>query len=170
MRLATFLPALTAVLAAGAVASALLATSLTANALVGLPRAALGASQMTRVAVDSEPDARGIENRHPSEYYRLAARLFWAGRKNEAVFWLYAGQLRYRAYLAAQPALAPDGAPALFSSLSETVGRPIDEYAFGDIPALCETLDRVIAWDAAHVDPFAPRDAARAAIVEDCAR
>ena len=50
--------------------------------------------------------------------------------------------------------LRPDADPALFASLSEVVGRPINEYAFGDIPALAATIDRVLAWHAANDDPF----------------
>ncbi len=47
-----------------------------------------------------------------------------------------AGQLRFRAYLAANPSVDPSGAPALFSAIMETLGPPINGYAFGDIPAL----------------------------------
>src|SRR4030095_3345483 len=75
----------------------------------------------------------GIEQNHPAAFYILASKLFGDGKKDEAVFWFYAGQLRYRFYLKANPGLNPSGDPALFASLSETVGRPVNEYAFGDI-------------------------------------
>jgi hypothetical protein len=90
---------------------------------------------------------KGIEGRHPAAYYVLAGKLFEAGSRDEAVFWFYAGQLRYRFHLAANPKLPPDGDPALFASLSEVVGRPINEYAFGDIDALIATVDKVLDWD-----------------------
>ena len=90
---------------------------------------------------------KGIENQHPSTYYILAQKLFETGKKDDAVFWFYAGQLRYRFYLMANPKLEPSGDPALFASLSEVVGRPINEYAFGDLKALPATLDKVLAWD-----------------------
>jgi hypothetical protein len=89
----------------------------------------------------------GIEARHPAAYYVLASKLFQAGSRDEAVFWFYAGQLRYRFHLAANPTLPPSGDPALFASLSEVVGGPINEYAFGDIDAATATMDKVLEWD-----------------------
>jgi hypothetical protein len=93
---------------------------------------------------------------HPAEYYRQAAALFKDGRQDEAVFVFYLGQLRYRAHLMARPDLKPDGDPALFSSLSEVVGRPLNEYAFGDLPALAGTIEAVLAYDQATPDTFTP--------------
>lgn len=90
---------------------------------------------------------KGIENQHPATYYILAQKLFESGKKDDAVFWFYAGQLRYRFYLLANPKLEPSGDPALFASLSEVVGRPINEYAFGDLKALDATIDKVLTWD-----------------------
>ena len=58
----------------------------------------------------------GIEGRHPAAYYILAAKLFAGGKKDDAVFWFYLGQLRYRFHLAANPELDPPGDPALFAS------------------------------------------------------
>ena len=52
--------------------------------------------------------------------------------------------------------LKPDGDPALFASLSEVVGRPLNEYAFGDIPALARTIEAVLAYGAADPDRFTP--------------
>jgi hypothetical protein len=102
-----------------------------------------------------------IEREHPSAYYRLAMQLFQDGKKDEAVFWFYTGQIRFRARLVTHPELPRDGEPALFGSLSEVIGRPINQYAFGDIPKLAETIDRALAWDAAHKDPFSRAGAAR---------
>jgi hypothetical protein len=107
------------------------------------------------------PDAlkAGIEQNHPAAYYILASKLFASGKKEEAVFWFYAGQLRYRFYLKATPDLPPSGDPALFASLSETVGRPLNEYAFGDIPRLAKTIDDVLQWDASHENGFTSKRA-----------
>jgi len=99
----------------------------------------------------------GIENKHPSTYYTLAKKLFTEGTKDEAVFWFYLGQLRYRFYLKASKNLDPSGDPALFASLSEVVGRPLNEYAFGDIPKLAETIDKVLEWDETHDNGFTPK-------------
>lgn len=97
----------------------------------------------------------GIETKHPAAFYALAKTLFEAGEKDEAVFWFYAGQIRYRAYLMSNPQLKPDGDPAVFASLSEVIGRPINVYAFGDIAGLAKTIDRALVWDAANPDGFA---------------
>ena len=77
------------------------------------------------------------------------------------MFWFYVGQLRYRSYLASNRNLKPDGDPALFGALSEVIGRPLNVYAFGDIPALAATIERVLAWDASHEDSFAQKGPAR---------
>ncbi len=109
-----------------------------------------------------------IAKEHPASYYMLAKRLFQEGQRDEAVFWFYTGQIRYRARLKTHPNLPKDGEPALFGSLSEVVGRPLNEYAFGDIPKLATIIDRALAWDAANADPFSPkgemRDSVRAGL------
>ena len=105
-------------------------------------------------AADAGSSRAGIENKHPAAYYELAAQLLGSGEKDEAVFWFYAGQLRYRVHLTCHPDLKPDGDPALVASLSETVGPPINEHAFGDPPNLAATLDKVLAWDEATTNGF----------------
>ena len=82
------------------------------------------------------------------------------------MFWFYAGQLRYRIRLSCHPDLRPDTEPALFASLHETVGRPINEYGFGDLPALIATLERVLAWDAETRNGFEPKAACASQIAE----
>lgn len=100
---------------------------------------------------------------HPAGLYVLAGKLFADGQKDEAVFWFYAGQLRYRVHLMCHKDLDPSGDPALFGALSETVGRPLNEYAFGDIEDLVATIDKVLAWDAATPNTFSDRSACAAA-------
>jgi len=105
---------------------------------------------------------KGIENQHPATYYILAQKLFESGKKDEAVFWFYVGQLRYRFHLLANPNLEPSGDPALFASFSEVIGRPINEYAFGDLKALDATLEKVLAWDEATGNGFTSTKAHKA--------
>ena len=93
----------------------------------------------------------------PSEYFLTSARLFKQGQRDEAVFWFYLGQLRLRAYVKAHPKLDPSGAPALLASFMATMGPPINQYAFGDVPALNRTIDKVLAWDDEHPDPSTPK-------------
>lgn len=104
-----------------------------------------------------------IERQHPAAYYVLAGKLFEGGEKDDAVFWFYAGQLRYRFHLAANPDLPPSGDAALFASLSEVVGRPINEYAFGDIAQLTATIDEVLAWDDRTANGYTSKTAHAAA-------
>lgn len=117
-----------------------------------------------RVALDEL--IRIVPDRHPSFYYVLAARLFEAGRRDEATFWFYAGQLRYRTRLACHPGLAPDTEPALFGSLQEAVGRQINEHAAGDPRAWTAAMARALAWDEATHNGFEPKAPCRAAIAE----
>jgi hypothetical protein len=107
---------------------------------------------------------RIVPDQHPSFYYVLASRLYAANRKDEAVFWFYAGQLRYRIRLACHPDLAPDTEPALFGSLQETVGRPVNEYAGADPAAWAAAVERARAWDAATRNGFEPKAACAGAI------
>jgi hypothetical protein len=103
--------------------------------------------------------AAGIEHEHALAALELSKHLWEAGRKDDAIFFFYLGQLRYRAYLSANPNGDPSGGRALFDALMATMGPPINQYAFGDIHALVATIDRVIAWDDGHADDYAPRKA-----------
>lgn len=100
----------------------------------------------------------GITDKHPATYMVLAARLFQQGDKQEAVTWFYVGQIRYRAWLKANPDLDPSGDPALFASLMESVGRPLNEYIGGDVDEWGATIDEAIQWHRAHPDGFLGKD------------
>jgi hypothetical protein len=63
----------------------------------------------------------------PAELYRLAALLFAAGQRDDAVRWFYVAQLRARYHLATASGLRPDGEPALYAAFNETLGSPINE-------------------------------------------
>jgi len=95
-----------------------------------------------------------IERRHPADYYRLADMLFAKNSKNEATFYFYLGQLRFRFHLAANPNLRKGEDGALFGSLSETLGSRINEWAFGDLRQLVITFDKVLDWDDFHENGF----------------
>lgn len=115
------------------------------------------ATVRAQAPVAAPAEVAALAGQHPAEYYRRAAALLQGDRKDDAVFVYYLGQLRYRVHLAARrTSLKPDGDPALFASLSEVVGRPINEYAFGDIPALARIIDAVLAYDLANPDTFTP--------------
>lgn len=105
-----------------------------------------------------------IARRHPADYYILAGRLFEAGQRDEAVFWLYAGQLRYRIRLACHPDLPPDGESALFASLQATVGRTINGYAGASPAGWADAMQRALDWDAATENGFEPKEGCATAI------
>lgn len=112
----------------------------------------LGMALMSATAQAQEADPK----LQPAAYFQQAGEAFERGDTDQATFLLYVGQLRYRAYLAANPDLDPSGDPALFASLMEVVGRPINEYAFGDVEEAVGLIDKALAWDAANPDPAIP--------------
>lgn len=101
------------------------------------------ASRRTRRRQGTRHRARSCCARHP---------LIQAGKGDEATFWFYAGQLRWRSRLRADPDQDPSGEPALFSSLFETLGPAVNGWAFGDIPKLQQTIDTVLLWDQRYPD------------------
>lgn len=110
----------------------------------------------TPQSVQAPSGIEQLQGVHPAEYYKRAATLFRQEKKDEAVFVFYLGQLRYRARLLAYPNLDRTGEPALFASLSEGVGRPLNEYAFGNVPRLLGTIDAVLDHDRDNPDTFTP--------------
>ena len=94
---------------------------------------------------------------HPVTQIEQAYKLFQSGRRDEAVYLYYVGQLRMRIHLTARPDLDPSGEPALAAALFHTVGTPINEWAWGDIDDLVATIDRVLAWHEANGDSFTPK-------------
>lgn len=109
------------------------------------------------VAQGVDPRAvAGLEGQHPGEYFRRAKELFEAGRRDDAVFALYFGQLRYRRFLAARPELPKDRDPALFSALMSTVAAPINAYALGNIRAMTRCIDAILVHDRRSPDSATP--------------
>jgi hypothetical protein len=99
-----------------------------------------------------------LPNHHPSAYYGYAIRLFDQGKKDDAVFWYYVGQLRYRFHLKANPNLEPSGDPAAFSALSATIGPIINPYAGGSVREWGKAIDRALQWDAAVTNGFTSKE------------
>jgi hypothetical protein len=104
--------------------------------------------------IEAPAELADLQGSHPAYYYQLAAELFKAGRKDDALFAFYLGQLRYRTLLLAHPDAPKDGDPAVFAALSERVGRPLNEYASDDVAAWARTIDAVLAYDRDHPDKF----------------
>ncbi|RYF22787.1 MAG: hypothetical protein EOO33_14870 [Comamonadaceae bacterium] len=92
----------------------------------------------------------GLPESHPAAIYAYAKRLFAEGRRDEAVTWFYVGQLRFRFHLAASPTLPRSGDPALMASLNASVGQVLNEWAGGSPQGWADSIDKALAWDAAH--------------------
>jgi len=96
-----------------------------------------------------------LPSEHPGVYYLYAQRLFEEGRKDEAIFWFYAGQLRYLFYLEANPDLQEEA--SLFASLNLALNS-INEYAAENPSQWIEQLDRVLAWDRETPNRFTSKE------------
>lgn len=94
-----------------------------------------------------------VEHLHPIAMFFLAKRLSDAGRMEDALFWFYEGQLRWRAHLAMnKDQMEADEYERLFSD----IGPDINKFAARHIPIWLATIDKVLAWDTAHPDDFTP--------------
>jgi hypothetical protein len=89
-----------------------------------------------------------LPSSHPMAYSMYSSRLFHEGDREDALFWYYVGELRYRFFLAANPKLPPDGAPALFASLHESVGSVVWEWGKSSPETAVKELQRALDWDA----------------------
>lgn len=83
-----------------------------------------------------------------------AVETFRAGDREQGTYLFYRAQLRWRAKLIAGPTDSE-----AFGALFATIGPPINEWAFGDIPALAKIIDRVLADEQADPDPTIPAPA-----------
>lgn len=99
-----------------------------------------------------------LPSSHPSSYYFYAKRLFKAGRKDDAVFWFYAGQLRYRFHLSTPPALTNEEDRELMNNLNDMIGKMINEYAGGDPPGMAARIQDVLEWDTVTPNLFTSKE------------
>ena len=101
----------------------------------------------------------GITKQEPAYYYLLAARLLKEGRRDDAVFWYYAGQLRWRYYALANPEkVSGSEASALMGAFHHSLGTPINEYAYGDLEKYRQTIADVIRWDEENPNEYCPKE------------
>ena len=84
------------------------------------------------------------ENFAPPVLYVLSSVLFEQDKKEDALFWFYAGQLRGRIDA---NICADKSARAAVAEMNERFGTPINQYAFKNIPLLTNTVERVLAWE-----------------------
>jgi len=115
--------------------------------LAGLTAAAEPIDTADVLSSPNEEVERRLPDSHPAMYLVYAGRLWYEARSDDAVFWLYVGQIRYRLYLAAHPRMDPSTDPARFKRLLEVTGEPIERYAGGDIPKWRSQLAQALLWD-----------------------
>jgi len=109
------------------------------------PKVAVSAAE----AILGNPDSL----KEPLELFSPAAVLFLHGKKDDAVFWFYAGQLRTRYQLVFEKG----DRGQLLTVMMMTVGAPINNYAFQDVPNLNRILERVLEWDKTAPNSFRER-------------
>lgn len=127
--------------------------------LIALSASAQPVSFDNRIVVSTAETQAQLTKLHPSELYKHAQKLFYAGYKDEAVIWFYIGQLRFRYHLLAHPELPPDGEPALMGALNEVLGREINEWAGGSTVNWAASIQQALDWDAANPNVFTPKEA-----------
>jgi len=84
------------------------------------------------------------ENFAPPVLYVLSSVLIEQNRKDEAVFWFHAGQLRG---LIDANICADKSAPLAIQTLNKRFGPPIKEYCLTNIPVLTNTIARLLLWE-----------------------
>lgn len=89
----------------------------------------------------------------PLLLFTAAATLFQHGKKDEAVFWFYAAQLRTRYQLAFENG----DRGQLLAIMLMTIGTPINNYAFQNVENLRRILGRVLEWDKTAPNSFRER-------------
>jgi hypothetical protein len=93
---------------------------------------------------------KALPSSQPMAYYLYSARLAHEGDKERALLWYYVGELRYRFYLAVNPNLSPDGAPALFGSLHQSVGQAVADPKQIDRATSVKEFKQALDWDATN--------------------
>ena len=88
--------------------------------------------------------------KEPLSLFSPATVLFLNGKKDEAVFWYYAAQLRTRY----QFAFEKEDRGQLLSVIAKTEGQLISSYALLDIAKFIKTIDQVLEWDKKTANPF----------------
>ncbi len=105
--------------------------------------------------VDVDAFLKAPQDYHWVAFYEAAGKLFAAGRKDDALKWYYAGQIRGRVAAGIDP--DPSRNNALLSSLNYGLGKPINAYAGSDKENWGEQIDAALAWDKEHPLPNDPK-------------
>jgi len=91
---------------------------------------------------------------HPAGLYILASKLYKTNKKDEAVFWVAVGHLRFKFHLATKPSSQSLHGPSLFSTLQNFIASPINDYA-GINPTRWVTITKdAKQWDLDNKNRF----------------
>jgi hypothetical protein len=88
--------------------------------------------------------------KEPLSLFAPATVMFLNGKKDEAVFWYFAAQLRTRYQLAFEK----EDRGQLLYVIAKTEGKLISSYALQDIAKFNKTIDQVLEWDKKTANPF----------------
>ncbi|MDA8126698.1 MAG: hypothetical protein M0009_16115 [Deltaproteobacteria bacterium] len=88
--------------------------------------------------------------KEPLDLFAPAFVFYKRGKKDEAVFWYFAAELRTKYQLAFEK----EDRGQLLQIMRMTIGPPILNYAFQDISNCCRILDSVLEWDKKTPNPF----------------
>lgn len=111
------------------------------------------AEETIRMLADGSPEERSravasVEAQPgkfaPPVLFAVSKALFDAGRKDDAAFWFYAGQLRTR--IDANRCADPTAKQAA-TALSRAYGPPINGYTRKNLPMLEKLVPKVVEWD-----------------------
>lgn len=81
-------------------------------------------------------------------YYDAAQLMFREGRKDMALQWLYAGEIRARVAAGLDPDASRNN--AMMVALNQGIATPIKAYARTDKENWLRQIDAALAWDEAH--------------------
>jgi len=105
-----------------------------------------------KVAIDAAEEILGNPGslKEPLGMFPPAAALFRHGKKDDAVFWFYAAQLRTRYQLVFEKG----DRGQLLAAMMMTTGVQINNYAFQDVEKLSRVFEQVLEWDKKTPNPF----------------
>lgn len=124
--------------------------------MVGLNTAIAGSS-LTLGDLNHESPAqieRELPAGNPANYLLYAEVLWSGGKRDQAVFWFYVGELRYRFCLASMKSGGQPCDAALFGSLHQEIGSQINLYAGADPDKWIAEMGRALDWDASHPNGY----------------
>ena len=115
---------------------------------------AMGGAAVLGIAVPARSGPRNadpyqlldsVEVANPFDWIEPIATLWRRGDRLQAAFWYYVFQIRSRPWAEADP--VGDGAAALRGSITEVLGRPINEWLGSDLAAWKETQAAAIDFE-----------------------